>query len=123
MADSIHIGDLPAVFTVGGVSIYVLGLIGLAIPIDRVFTHDLTTAWYAATLAPKTAVAGQGVRIWVRWPILFTVFWLILALMRATLGLSEMALWYIVGLVQPCEVLDGLSNAGIDVGHCIFFSG
>jgi hypothetical protein len=57
------IGELAAILTAAGVSIYVLGLIGLAIPIRREFTQDLSTAWYAVALIPKTVVAGQGARI------------------------------------------------------------
>jgi hypothetical protein len=58
---------------VAGVSIYVLGLIGLTIPIRRPFTRDLSTAWYAVSLIPKTVLAGHGVRIWLRWPTAFVV--------------------------------------------------
>jgi hypothetical protein len=65
------IGDLATILTVGGVSIYVLGLIGLAIPIRREFTGDISTAWYAVSLVPKTVVAGQGVWIWMRWTVAF----------------------------------------------------
>jgi hypothetical protein len=69
---AITIGSLATILTVAGVTIYVLGLIGLAIPIRREFTQDLSTAWYAVALIPKTVVAGQGVRIWLRWPFVFT---------------------------------------------------
>ena len=44
---------------VGGMT-YGLGLLALWIPISRTYTHDLTAAWYAASLAPKTMVAGLG---------------------------------------------------------------
>ena len=66
MDNSLNIGDLAALVTVAGVTIYVLGLIGLAIPIYRVFTGEISTAWYAVSLVPKTVVAGQGVRIWMK---------------------------------------------------------
>jgi hypothetical protein len=65
------IGDLATILTVAGVSIYVLGLTGLAIPIRREFTGDISTAWYAVSLVPKTVVAGQGVRIWIQRPAAF----------------------------------------------------
>src|SRR5215207_8819158 len=70
MNDSISIGDLAAILTIGGVTIYVLGLVGLTIPIFRAFAEDLTTAWYAVSLMPRTVVAGEGVRIWVRIPLI-----------------------------------------------------
>jgi len=40
----LSIGDLAAIVTVAGVTIYVLGLVGLAIPIYRTFTDDVATA-------------------------------------------------------------------------------
>src|SRR5215212_8406508 len=76
------IGDLATILTVAGVSIYVLGLIGLAIPILREFTGDITTAWYAVSLVPKTVVAGEGVRIWMGRPAAFAT-----ALVVVTAGL------------------------------------
>jgi hypothetical protein len=76
----ISIGDLAALVTVVGVTIYALGLIGLAVPIQRSYTHDFATAWNAVSLMPKTIVVGQGVRIWMQWPILLTVVILIEAL-------------------------------------------
>jgi hypothetical protein len=69
MDNSIGIGDIAALATVTGVVIYVLGLVGLTIPIRRIFVDELTTAWYAVSLVPKTVVAGQGIRIWLQWPI------------------------------------------------------
>src|SRR5215213_10483933 len=77
MDSSIGIGDLAAIVTLTGVTIYVLGLVGLAIPIFRTFTGDLATAWYAVSLLPRTVVAGQGVRIWVQWPLFMTAILLL----------------------------------------------
>jgi hypothetical protein len=77
--NSIGIGDLAAILTAAGVTIYALGLIGLAIPISRKFTEDLTTAWYAVSLLPRTVVAGQGVRFWIQWPLFLTAFLLLIA--------------------------------------------
>jgi hypothetical protein len=79
--DSIGIGDLATILTVGGGTIYVLGLIGLVIPIRRAFTADLAAAWYAVALIPKTVVAGHGARIWLRLPVVITA----LALFATTL--------------------------------------
>jgi hypothetical protein len=56
----------------------VLGLIGLAIPIRRVFTDEISTAWFAVSLVPKTVVAGQGVRIWLRWTSVYAGLLLLL---------------------------------------------
>jgi len=83
---SIGIGDIAAVVTIAGVTIYALGLLGLAIPISTVFTKDMSTAWYAVSLMPRTVVAGQGVRIWIRWPFLLTT--LLLLIMWLLLGLG-----------------------------------
>jgi hypothetical protein len=58
-----------ALITTAGATFYVLGLVGLAMPIYRTFTHDLSTAWYVVSMVPRTVVAGQGVRIWLQWPI------------------------------------------------------
>jgi hypothetical protein len=80
--NSISIGDLAAINTAGGAVIYVLGLIGFTVPIYRAFTNDRSTAWYAVSLLPRTVVAGQGVRIWVRYPLLVTT----LALLSSWFG-------------------------------------
>jgi hypothetical protein len=64
------IGDLAALVTAVGISIYVMGLVGLSVTIRRTFAADFTTAWYAVSLLPRTVVAGQGVRLWLRWPII-----------------------------------------------------
>jgi hypothetical protein len=85
--NSIGIGDLAALIAGAGVAIYVLGLIGLAIPIRRMYTNDLSTAWYAASLVPRTVVAGQGVRIWLQRPTLSTLgVLLVLIAVQATLS-------------------------------------
>jgi hypothetical protein len=66
---SIDIADVLALITVAGVAVYVAGLVGLAIAIRREFTRDISTAWYVVALIPRTVVAGQGVRIWLLWPV------------------------------------------------------
>jgi len=48
-------------------------LVGLAIAIRREFTRDISTAWYVVALIPRTVVAGQGVRIWLVWPVSLAV--------------------------------------------------
>jgi hypothetical protein len=77
--NSIGIGDLAAIITAAGITIYVLGLVGLALTIRLEFTEDLSTAWYAASLLPRTIVAGQGVRIWLGLPIILTVVMFLIA--------------------------------------------
>src|SRR5215210_818203 len=48
-------------FTVAAALLYILGLIALGWPIQRV-TNNLSTTLYAVSLIPKTVVAGQGIR-------------------------------------------------------------
>src|SRR5215208_3196674 len=69
----IEIGDLAAILTATGISIYVLGLVGLAIPMRKI-TKDTSTAWYATSLIPRIVVAGQGARIWLGLPLILTAF-------------------------------------------------
>jgi hypothetical protein len=69
----VSIGDLATILTVAGVAIYVLGLGGLAVTIRIRLAKDIPTAWYAVSLLPRTLVAGQGLRIWLGWPIGLTV--------------------------------------------------
>jgi hypothetical protein len=71
--NSISIGDLAAFVTAVGIAVYVMGLVGLSVTIRFNFTRDFTTAWYAVSLLPRTVVAGQGVRLWLMWPIIVTV--------------------------------------------------
>jgi hypothetical protein len=66
-------GDIVAVLTVTGLSIYVIGLVGLAMAIRLRLIEDTTTAWYVVSLLPRTVVAGQGVKIWLLWPLPFAV--------------------------------------------------
>lgn len=73
MENSISIGDIAALVTAVGIAVYVMGLAGLSVTIRSNFTSDFTTAWYAVSLLPRTVVAGQGVRLWLMWPIIATV--------------------------------------------------
>jgi hypothetical protein len=74
------IGDVVALTTLAGVTVYVVGLIGLAIVIWIDFTEDIATAWYAVSLLPRTVVAGQGIRIWLFWPVSLATVLTLLAL-------------------------------------------
>jgi hypothetical protein len=65
----IGIGDLAAILAVVSVGIYVLGLMGLAVTIRLRLVDNISVAWYAVSLLPRTVVAGHGVRIWLTWPI------------------------------------------------------
>jgi hypothetical protein len=80
----IGIGDLAAILTVAGVSIYVLGLIGLAVTIRLRLASNISIAWYAVSLLPRTVVAGHGVRIWLTLPIGLIVVVLLAAYWLAT---------------------------------------
>jgi len=62
MSETIGLAELATLVTVAGITVYVLGLIGVAIPIFRTFTHNMSAAWYTVSLMPRTVVAGQGVR-------------------------------------------------------------
>jgi hypothetical protein len=99
--NSIGIGDLAAILTAAGVTIYVLGLIGLALPIRRNFTGDLSTAWYAVALIPKTVVAGQGARIWLRLPVTLTALILLSSpLQRISFSVYIMVVLIIISITS-----------------------
>ena len=85
----IGIAELAALVTVAGVSIYVAGLLGLAIAIRLRLTDDIETAWYAVTLLPRTAVAGQGVKIWLTWPLPIVVVLVVLDIVAEHFGISD----------------------------------
>jgi hypothetical protein len=87
---SIDIADVLALTTVAGIAVYVVGLIGLAIAIRREFTRDISTAWYVVALLPRTVVAGQGVRIWLVWPVSLAM--LLTALVALIAGHPNLAL-------------------------------
>jgi hypothetical protein len=108
------IGDLAAVVTVAGIAIYVMGLIGLSVTIFKV-TDDFSTAWYAVSLLPRTVVAGQGVRLWLRWPLIAMAILLPTARLGSTylvvLGVTAL---YVVLIVPVAlrSLRDGLRSAG-----------
>jgi hypothetical protein len=81
----ITVADVLTIVTVAGVAVYVVGLVGLALAIRLRFTDGLSTAWYVVALLPRTIVAGQGVRIWLEWPIPFAMAATILATVLVSL--------------------------------------
>jgi hypothetical protein len=87
--NSLSIGSLATILTVAGVAIYVLGLVGLAVTIRLRFAKDISTAWYAVSLLPRTIVAGQGIRIWLGWPIVLTVVMSFGILLLESFGVDE----------------------------------
>jgi hypothetical protein len=96
--NSIGIGDLAVLLTAAGVLIYVLGLIGLAIPIHIKHTGDVSAAWYVVSLLPRTVVAGQGLRIWLGLPLRLTFLVLLVALLMRSLSFI-LPLYYLVILL------------------------
>jgi hypothetical protein len=100
---SIDIADVLALITVAGVAVYVAGLVGLAIAIRREFTRDLSTAWYVVALIPRTVVAGQGVRIWLVWPVSLAVLVLLTGLGALIVGRPDLA----EGLIPVMGLLFG----------------
>jgi hypothetical protein len=70
----LSLGELSALTaTVGGLT-YLLGLFVFALPIRRVYPIDLSAAWYATSLVPKTVVAGQGVTGMLGFPLMVCAF-------------------------------------------------
>jgi hypothetical protein len=100
---SIDIADVLALITVAGIAVYVAGLVGLAIAIRLEFTRDLSTAWYVVALIPRTVVAGQGVRIWLVWPVSLAVLLLLTGLAGLMVGRPNFArLIPAMGLLFAC---------------------
>jgi hypothetical protein len=70
--------QVVALITVLSTAIYLIGFIALCWPIYRSHTRDdPSTGLYAAALVPRTVVAGQGVRIFVGFPLIAALFLLI----------------------------------------------
>jgi len=84
----ITLGSLATILTVAGVTVYVLGLVGLALTIRIRLAKDIPTAWYAVSLLPRTIVAGQGMRIWLGWPIGLTATIALLIILSKALALE-----------------------------------
>jgi hypothetical protein len=98
----IGIAELAALITVAGVSIYVAGLLGLAIAIRLRLTDDIVTAWYAVTLLPRTDVAGQGVKIWLTWPLPIVVLLVVLDTVAQHFGVAD------TDMIERLVLLPGL---------------
>jgi hypothetical protein len=101
----------------GGVTIYVLGLIGLAIPIRNI-THDMSTARYAVSVVPKTMVAGQGLRIWLQRPIAVTAVLVLMLLgaQRLGVGPSYRRLFVAVLLLLGANLIRRLAGTNPELG-------
>jgi hypothetical protein len=92
-----EITQVVALITVLGTAIYIIGLIALCWPIYRLLTHDASTGLYAAALVPRTVVAGQGIRIFVGFPLVAALCLLIVV---------SMALWHRVMARWERDILE-----------------
>jgi hypothetical protein len=102
MDTPISIANLLTYLTTSGVAIYVVGLVGLAITMRLELTDDISTAWYAVALLPRTIVAGQGVRIWLRWTVPYAIFAAVLgALVVGFLKAGNLAVTAVLVLLIP----------------------
>jgi hypothetical protein len=104
--DTIGLAELATLVTVAGVSIYVAGLLGLTLAIRLRLTDDIATAWYAVALLPRTDVAGQGVKIWLTWPLPIVVLLVVLETVAAYFGVSDT----VVCLPQLYAMLTSISD-------------
>ena len=77
----VEVTQVVALITVLGTAIYITGLIALCWPIYRLLTNDASTGLYAAALVPRTVVAGQGIRIFVGFPLVAALCLLIVVSM------------------------------------------
>jgi hypothetical protein len=123
----IEIGDLAAILTATGISIYVLGLVGLAIPRSKI-TKDTSTAWYATSLIPRIVVAGQGARIWLGLPLILTAFTSLTSLFMVVVYPDLYVLLYVIVLsviLVPFIIHASLSLGSVPRGsrrHILFGS-
>ncbi len=69
----IGIAEVAALITVVGATNYTLGLLGVAWPIHKRWNNDASTTWYAISLIPRAVVAGQGMRIFMGFPIIVAI--------------------------------------------------
>ena len=99
--------------------IYVLGLFTLWIPITMTNT-DYLTAWYAASLAPKTVVAGLGVEQLVAFPLLAGTLLFIIPLSLHKLGGPESGL--VVAMLGLYLLVGGFSVWRIAAGSSFSLS-
>ncbi len=72
--------ELAALISVPPALLYAVGLCTLWIQISQTYwSLNLTTAWYAASLAPKSVALGQGVRaFWAILPVSFLLSFLVM---------------------------------------------
>jgi hypothetical protein len=97
----IGFAEVAALITVLGAAIYGLGLLGVAWPIHKRWHNDAATTWYAMSLIPRAAVAGQGMRIFMGFPTLMAtlllIWWLIVfpVLDLLSVVVSNLAGWAI----------------------------
>ena len=52
--------EISALFAIFAGATYLLGVVALVVPIATYYTHDFPTAWYAVSVVPNIALAGQG---------------------------------------------------------------
>jgi len=57
------LASIGGVLSILAILTYPVGLFKLWLQLDRDYTHDLRTAWYAASLISPTEVAGQAVML------------------------------------------------------------
>jgi excisionase family DNA binding protein len=80
---AVEVSGLVVLF---GALIYALGLVVLLIPIARVHTQDLSTAWHATFLVPRAVVAGLGMRQLVAYPLFAAILVFATAIYSRRLG-------------------------------------
>jgi hypothetical protein len=123
------IASLATLITVAGGAIYILGLMTLAWPIYAQITKkkDISTTWYAVSLIPKTVVAGQGVRVLIRYALLATLFSLLsgmvpLIVLQTTLLFSGslLAAWTLAVLTLIATVAITTWASSGARGHWLF---
>jgi hypothetical protein len=80
--------QIAALVTISAAATYVLGLIALCWPIYQRVTNDISTALYTVSLVPRTVVAGQGLIIFVSYPLITALF--IIAIVSVPLLVPEL---------------------------------
>src|SRR5215210_6782880 len=79
--------EISALFAIFAGLTYLLGVVALVVPIATYYTHDFSTAWYAVSVVPNLALAGQGVSQLLGTPIT------ILAAFAVPLMIRTLAYW------------------------------
>jgi hypothetical protein len=80
----IGISELVALIAITSATIYVLGLVALGYPVYSRITQNSSTALYVVSVAPRTVVAGHGVRFLLGIPLIWTL------LFAASLSVPEL---------------------------------